>query len=108
MPRRLISVSTIALALGAALSGGGGAAASGDSAPPSARPGSAPLLAPIHGTYTPKIEPANFVATIDNRYLPFKPGTAFHYLGVRGTTPQTDDEVVTHQTKTILGVRSTV
>jgi hypothetical protein len=65
-------------------------------------------LAPIHGTYAPKIDPANFVTTIDNRYLPFKPGTTFHYEGVRGTTPQTDDEVVLHRTKKILGVTCTV
>jgi hypothetical protein len=65
-------------------------------------------LAPIHGTYAPKIDPANFVANIDNRYLPFKPGTTFHFEGVRGTTRQTDDEVVTHRTKRILGVTSTV
>src|SRR5438067_2107456 len=71
-------------------------------------PPSASELAPIHGTYAPKIVPANFVATIDNRYLPFKPGTAFHYRGVRGTTPQRDDEVVTHQHKKILGVSCTV
>jgi hypothetical protein len=65
-------------------------------------------LAPIHGTYAPKIDPANFVASIDNRYLPYKPGTKFHFEGVRGTTPQTDDEVVLHRTKRILGVSSTV
>ena len=65
-------------------------------------------LAPIHGTYAPKIDPANFVATIDNRYMPLKPGTAFHFEGVRGTTRQTDDEVVTHMTKRILGVTCTV
>src|SRR4051794_24498956 len=65
-------------------------------------------LAPIRGTYAPKIRPANFVAVVDNRYLPYKPGTAFHFEGVRGTTPQTDDEVVLHRTKRILGVRSTV
>jgi hypothetical protein len=65
-------------------------------------------LAPTHGPYAPKIEPANFVTTIDNPYLPFKPGTAFHYEGVRGTTPQTDDAVVLHRTKRILGVRCTV
>jgi hypothetical protein len=65
-------------------------------------------LAPIHGTYAPKIDPTNFVTTIDNRYLPYKPGTTFHYEGVRGHTPQTDDEVVLHRTKRILGVRSTV
>ena len=65
---------------------------------------SASSLAPIHGTYAPSIDPANFVATIDNPYWPLKPGTAYHNEGVRGTTPQTDDEVVTHQTKQILGV----
>jgi hypothetical protein len=71
-------------------------------------PRSASGLAPIHGTYAPAIAPANFVAEIDNRYLPFRPGTGFHYRGVRGTTPQTDDEVVTRQTKLILGIRCTV
>jgi hypothetical protein len=65
-------------------------------------------LAPIHGPYHPHIERANFVARIDNRYLPFTPGTGFHFRGVRGTTPQTDDEVVTHRTRRILGVRCTV
>jgi hypothetical protein len=65
-------------------------------------------LAPIHGRYAPKIDAANFVATIDNRYLPYKPGTAFHFEGVRGTTAQTDDEVVLRRTKQILGVTCTV
>jgi hypothetical protein len=74
----------------------------GSSSPP---PGE---LAPIHGPYAPKIDPANFVAKIDNRYLPYEPGTRFHFEGIRGTTPQTDDEFVMHRTKRILGVRSTV
>jgi hypothetical protein len=65
-------------------------------------------LAPIHGHYAPKIDPANFVSRIDNRYLPFKPGTRFHYEGVRGTTRQTDDEVVLRRTKTILGIKATI
>ena len=76
--------------------------AAGSTSPP---PGE---LAPIHGTYAPKIDPANFVATIDNRYLPYKPGTRFHFAGVRGTTRQTDDEVVMHRIKRVLGVRCTV
>jgi hypothetical protein len=79
----------------------GGTSVASTSPPPS-------QLAPIHGHYSPSIDPANFVAKIDNRYLPFKPGTSFHYEGVRGTTPQTDDELVMHRTKRILGVRSTV
>src|SRR5438034_249180 len=65
-------------------------------------------LAPTHGKYAPKIDPANFVAKIDNRYLPYKPGTKFHFEGVRGKTKQTDDEVVTHRTIRILGVTCTV
>ena len=69
---------------------------------------SAARLAPIQGRYSPSIDPANFVAAVDNRYFPLKPGTGFHYQGVRGTTPQTDDMVVTRQSKRILGVTSTV
>jgi hypothetical protein len=65
-------------------------------------------LAPIHGTYAPKIDPAKFVSKIDNRYLPYKPGTRFRLEGVRGTTRQSDDAIVMHHTKRILGVRSTV
>src|SRR5262245_42540691 len=72
------------------------AAVAGTSPPPS-------QLAPIHGPYAPTIAPANFVSAIDNRFLPFVPGTAFHYEGESGTTPQTDDEVVTHRTRRILG-----
>jgi hypothetical protein len=62
----------------------------------------------LRGAYSPAINPANFVATIDNRYFPLKPGTAFHYKGVREAAPQSDDMVVTHQTKRVLGVTCTV
>ena len=67
-------------------------------------------LAPIHGTYSPSIDPANFVGAVDNRWFPLKPGTTFHYKGVQedGKTPQTDDALVTRRHKTILGVRCTV
>ena len=65
-------------------------------------------LAPLHGTYAPRIDPANFVAKVDNRYLPYEPGTRIHFEGVRGTTRQTDDQVVLRRPKTILGVRCTV
>jgi hypothetical protein len=61
-------------------------------------------LAPIHGPYHPTIDPANFVRTIDNRYLPYAPGMRIRFKGVRGTTPQVDQEVVLHRTVTILGV----
>jgi hypothetical protein len=88
-----------AIAAGCGSSGGSGTEESA---------ASAPSLAPIHGKYSPKIDPSNFVTTIDNRYWPLKPGTGYHYEGVRGSTPQRDDEVVTHRTKLILGIPCTV
>jgi hypothetical protein len=62
----------------------------------------------LHGSYSPTLNPANFVSTIDNRYFPLKPGTAFHYKGYKGAASQTDDMVVTHLKKRILGITCTV
>jgi hypothetical protein len=69
---------------------------------------SASDLAPISGKYEPSIDASNFVEVVDNPYWPLKPGTAYHFVGSRGKIPQTDDEVVTGQTKQIAGVTSTV
>ena len=55
-------------------------------------------LAPVHGPYAPKIDPANFVGMVDNRYLPYKPGTRIHFEGVRGKTRQTDEARVLRRT----------
>jgi hypothetical protein len=102
MRRNLVT----ALAVVAALAAGCGSSSSKHgSATTASRPGSASRLAPIYGHYSPSIDPANFVTKIDNPYWPLKPGTAFHYRGVRGTTPQKDDEVVTDRTVGILGIR---
>ena len=73
-----------------------------------APPPPASELAPIHGQYAPAIEPADFVANVDNPYVEYRPGTAFHFAGVRGKTPQTDDAVVLHKHKWILGIRCTI
>jgi hypothetical protein len=114
IPPRVVA-STIALGLLAALAAGCGSSSNGSSTSAvstststvAAAP-TASTLAPIHGKYSPTINPADFTSTIDNRYWPLKPGTGYHYVGVRGTMPQTDDEIVTHRTKQILGVTSTV
>jgi hypothetical protein len=99
---------TAPLALFALLAGACSSSSGGSSSSPTSSPRSASTLAPVHGTYSPSIDPANFVQTIDNPYWPLEPGTTYTYDGVRGTTPQTDVEVVTHQTKVILGITSTV
>jgi hypothetical protein len=106
-PRRA-SITTLALATAAVAAcgssgGGGGATSSTSAGPPSAS-----TLAPIHGHYAPKIEASNFVRTVDNPYWPLKPGTGYHYRGLRQKTPQRDDEIVTHRTKRILGIDATV
>ena len=87
MTRRHLAqlASGAAAAAGLALVVAGGPASASTSPPPG-------QLAPIHGPYAPKIDPANFVAAIDNKYLPYKPGTRIHFVGVRGKTRQTDDQ----------------
>ena len=69
----------------------------------SAAPPAAPSWV-LRGAYSPSIDPANFVRTVDNRYFPLKVGTAFHFMGAREAATQTDDMVVTGQTKRVLGV----
>jgi hypothetical protein len=103
--------STVAIGLVAALVAACGSSSDAStSASAAASTTSASDLAPIHGPYHPSIDPANFVKKIDNRYFPLEPGTTFLYKGVHedGVTPQTDRQVVTHQTKQILGVTATV
>jgi hypothetical protein len=83
-----------------ALPVGIGLALEGDSAP--AR---AVCVAPLPPPVPP---PSDFVPQIDNTYFPLEPGTTFLYLGRDEGEPARDEVVVTHMTKTILGVRTTV
>jgi hypothetical protein len=101
---------TIALGFAATFAAACGSSSNQGSSTSAGSTTSAANLAPTHGAYAPHIDPANFVTSIDNRYFPLEPGTGFHYKGVaeNGKTPQTDDMIVTRQTKTILGVRCTV
>jgi hypothetical protein len=98
---RALVLPMVGVALIAALVLGAGPSTAGKPKPPSWA---------LHGSYSAKIDPANFVAAVDNRYFPLKPGTGYHYRGVQedGKTRQADDVFVTHQTKEILGVKSTV
>jgi hypothetical protein len=104
----LVIFSVLAVACSSTGVGGSPSATTASRAPTTTESVPASSLAPIHGAYSPSIDPANFVATVDNQYWPLTPGTAYHYEGVRGKTPQTDDEVVTNRTKQILGVACTV
>jgi hypothetical protein len=107
-PATIVLAALVGVACGCGSSGKAATTSPSDAA--NASVGSAPELAPIHGTYAPKIDPANFVSGVDNRWFPLKPGTKFHYKGVQedGKTPQTDDALVIRRHKMILGVRCTV
>jgi hypothetical protein len=56
----------------------------------------------------PAINPANFVAKIDNAWFPLVPGTTLTYQGRKDDKPAFEVFVVTHLTKTILGVKCVV
>jgi hypothetical protein len=54
--------------------------------------------------YTPVIDPAKFVATIDNPFMPLTPGTTFIYEGQTAQGLEHNEVFVTHNTKVIDGV----
>jgi hypothetical protein len=58
--------------------------------------------------YAPLIDPANFVAQINNPYMPLIPGTSFSYEKQSNEGLERIELTVTHATKEILGVTCTV
>src|SRR4029079_14269297 len=54
------------------------------------------------------LQPNDFVRHVSNRYFPLKPGSTWHYRGVKEGTPMIDNTRATPRTKTIMGVRTTV
>ncbi len=58
--------------------------------------------------YDPVINPADFVAQINNQYLPMSPGTTFIYDGESEDGKEKIEVNVTHETKEILGVTCVV
>ena len=66
------------------------------------------FLAVPSQAYAVLIDPDDFVSEIDNPFFPLKPGTKFFYEGTTEGEPATNETVVTHDTKQILGVATTV
>jgi hypothetical protein len=54
------------------------------------------------------VDPGNFVRHVTNPYFPLRPGTLFVYRGSEEGQTQVDRVLVTHRTKEILGVHTTV
>jgi hypothetical protein len=69
----------------------------------------APVIDPgDNGDYHPSIDPANFVATIDNPYFPLPVGARWVYRGEEDGEVQVDEMTVTPDHRTIMGVPATV
>lgn len=106
MTARIQTPTLLAVVAAAAAAGGCGSSAGG--APTNSAP---KTPASADGPWSPPtIDPANFVARVDNPYLPLVPGTTLRYRGVQkdGTTPQVDTFAVTHQRKVVMGVNCIV
>src|SRR5262245_57416067 len=60
------------------------------------------------GHYAPTLDPADFVAVVDNPYFPLAPGSHWRFEGEEEGTAQVDDVTVTTDTKVIGGITATV
>ena len=56
------------------------------------------------GHYAPVIDPANFVTTVDNPYMPLAPGARWVYEGTSDGEPEHTEVVVTDQQKVVMGI----
>lgn len=56
------------------------------------------------GDYDPRIDPADFVAGVDNPYLPFTPGARWVYEGVDDGEREHIEVTVTDERKEVMGV----
>ena len=63
-----------------------------------------PTVSPTEEPYAPVIDPANFVMTVDNQYMPLIPGTTFIYDGESEKGNEHNEVNISTETKVILGV----
>ena len=57
---------------------------------------------------SPHFDPNNFVRTVDNPLFPLRPGTRYVFEGEEDGEIETNVTIVTHDRKSILGIRATV
>jgi hypothetical protein len=69
---------------------------------------SAPVDPGDGGHYDPRIDPADFVATIDNPYLPFPVGARWVYEGTSDGEAERVVVEVTGDTRQVMGITATV
>ncbi len=71
--------------------------------------GAEPVIDPGDGgDYEVQVKPADFVATIDNPWLPFRPGSRWTYAGREGDRKERIEVLVTDDTREVMGITATV
>lgn len=83
-------------------------AACGGSNQQAAETGSGSPSVPSSSTSTNQIDPANFVATVDNPWFPLPAGAQWTYQGQKDGIPSHEVVSATGETKTIEGVRCSI
>jgi hypothetical protein len=96
----------LALGVASALIAGGSASAAAGTTAPAAQAG--PIKSGAGPGWPATLSPSDFVRRVDNPWFPLKPGSRSRYKGNKEGTRMIDVFRVTHRTKTILGVKTTV
>jgi len=96
-----VGAAVLATALAGAAAGAGGVTASANSSCP-IRSGAGKHV------HRKCLKPSDFVPRVSNPWFPLKPGSRWHYQGIKEHKRMVDDVRATHRTKRILGVRTTV
>lgn len=95
--RSIATRGILALVIACALTGGGAAPAA-----------AGPIMSGAGPGWPATIGPSDFVPQVTNPWFPLKPGSVWHYKGLKDGVKTTDTVTATHQTKHILGVATTV
>ena len=98
----------LALAVAGATAGCGDGSTTAPTGSTGPADSSAAIVAPDAGNYRPSISRADFVATVDNPYLPFTTGARWVYEGVAEGEQERTEVVVTDEQRTVMGVAVTV
>jgi hypothetical protein len=96
---------TLAVAMASALVVSVSATAAGNSAVPHK---AGPIKSGAGPGWPATLKPSDFVAHVTNPWFPLKPGSKYRYRGRKGHTKSIDAMRVTHRTKRIEGVKTTV
>jgi hypothetical protein len=108
----ILSLAAVSCGGGDDSGGGGTQAAPATSAPATSAPAPKDPDAVIDpgdgGNYAPTIDPANFVAVIDNPYMPLLPGAKWQYEATIDGEREKLAVVVTSERKQILGISAVV